>query len=183
MIANIDSLRAAVAGTRFTYLLFWGHEPAPDGSITPSCLSQWWPCRFEIDGETFVSAEHFMMAGKARLFGDEETRHQILLATHPSEAKKLGRLASGFDRDVWEAHGSDIVVAGNVAKFGQDPLLHEYLLNTGDLVLVEASPVDLIWGTGVAAKDEGADDPLRWRGRNLLGFALMRARALLRAPS
>jgi predicted NAD-dependent protein-ADP-ribosyltransferase YbiA (DUF1768 family) len=44
----------------------------------------------------------------------------------------------------------------------------------------EASPVDRIWGIGLAADHEHAAQPSNWRGLNLLGFALMRARAMLR---
>lgn len=52
----------------------------------------------------------------------------------------------------------------------------DFLLQTDDKVLVEASPVDAIWGIGFAADDDRADDPARWRGLNLLGFALMQVR-------
>ena len=69
---------------------------------------------------------------------------------------------------------------GSVAKFGGDPRLKAYLLATGDAVLVEASPVDTIWGIGLAADDARASDPRAWRGENLLGFALVRARGILR---
>ena len=50
---------------------------------------------------------------------------------------------------------------------------------TGDAVLVEASPVDRIWGIGLAADDPRARDPSIWLGLNLLGFALMKVRAQL----
>ena len=65
-------------------------------------------------------------------------------------------------------------------KFGQHPALREFLLGTGDRVLVEASPMDRVWGIGLAADDERAADPARWRGLNLLGFALMEARGCAR---
>ncbi|WP_236573341.1 NADAR domain-containing protein [Nocardia caishijiensis] len=41
---------------------------------------------------------------------------------------------------------------------------------------MEASPLDRVWGIGLSAQDERAVDPRRWRGLNLLGFAVMRAR-------
>ena len=66
------------------------------------------------------------------------------------------------------------------ATFSQNEPLLDYLLGTGSRVLVEASPVDRIWGIGLAADHEHAHTPSRWRGLNLLGFALMRARAILR---
>ncbi|MEU4646849.1 NADAR family protein [Nocardia fluminea] len=77
---------------------------------------------------------------------------------------------------MWERARFGIVVAGSVAKFGQNDALRGYLVGTGARVLVEASPVDRIWGIGMAADDPGALDPGRWKGLNLLGFALMRAR-------
>ncbi|MER8820288.1 NADAR family protein [Mesorhizobium sp. M0991] len=69
---------------------------------------------------------------------------------------------------------------GAFQKFRQNAALREYLLSTHDRVLVEASPVDRVWGIGLAADDERAVNPLLWRGENLLGFALMQARDRLR---
>ncbi|TDT95317.1 hypothetical protein EDD99_7142 [Streptomyces sp. 846.5] len=159
--------------------MFWGHQAQKDGSVGAGALSQWWPSVFEVDGVAYASAEHWMMAGKARLFGDEESVPGILAARTPAEAKKRGRLVRGFDDAAWTAARFELVVDGNVAKFGQDPALREYLLGTRGRVLVEASPVDRVWGIGLAADDERAGNPARWRGLNLLGFALMEARERL----
>lgn len=164
------------AGAQPKWLMFWGHQPQRDGSIGSGCLSQWWPCVFSVDGTEYSSAEHWMMAAKARLFDDHDAIPGILAAATPAEAKKLGRLVRGFDEEVWVAHRFELVVAGNVAKFGQDPALRNFLLGTGRRVLVEASPRDRIWGIGLGAANERAADPLQWRGLNLLGFALMEAR-------
>jgi ribA/ribD-fused uncharacterized protein len=161
------------------WLMFWGHQPQADGSIGKGCLSQWWPCRFTIDGVEYASAEHWMMAAKARLFGDLDTVPRILEARTPGEAKNLGRLVRGFDESAWVARRFDLVVEGNVAKFGQDAALRGFLLATARRVLVEASPRDRIWGIGLGAGNERATDPGQWRGLNLLGFALMEAREQL----
>lgn len=167
-------------GEKVKYLHFWGHRPRPDGSIGASCLSQWWPSPFTVDGVTYASAEHWMMAGKARLFGDEAAAGQAVAAKSPAEAKKVGRLVRGFDDAVWTRERFALVVAGSVHKFGQDAALGAFLLGTGDRVLVEASPMDRVWGIGLAADDPRAQDPAAWRGLNLLGFALMAARDELR---
>ncbi|MDQ0751620.1 ribA/ribD-fused uncharacterized protein [Streptomyces africanus] len=174
-------IRAVRAGARIEYLRFWGHRPRPDGRIGASCLSQWWPAPFTVDGAEYATAEHWMMAGKARLFEDAAAERAVLSAAHPAEAKKAGRLVRGFDEAIWERERFRIVVEGSVHKFGAHPELREFLLGTDDLVLVEASPVDRVWGIGLAADDEAAADPERWRGPNLLGFALMEARERLRA--
>ncbi|HET9382321.1 MAG TPA: NADAR family protein [Streptomyces sp.] len=172
-------IREVRAGARVRYLRFWGHRPRPDGRIGPSCLSQWWPSPFTVDGVAYGTAEHWMMAGKARLFGDAEAERRILAATHPAQAKKEGRLVRGFDEAAWERERFGLVVEGSVHKFAAHADLAAFLLGTGDRVLVEASPVDRVWGIGLAADDEAAGDPERWRGPNLLGFALMEARRRL----
>ncbi|CAL9610117.1 hypothetical protein SUDANB140_05621 [Streptomyces sp. enrichment culture] len=183
-VEGVDSREALIGrvreGARITYLCFWGHRPLPDGRIGPGCLSQWWPSPFTVAGVAYATAEHWMMAGKARLFEDAEAERRVLAAAHPAEAKKAGRLVRGFDEAVWERERLGIVVAGSVHKFASDPALRRFLLDTGGRVLVEASPVDRVWGIGLSADDERARDPERWRGPNLLGFALMAARERLR---
>ncbi|MFC4533707.1 NADAR family protein [Sphaerisporangium dianthi] len=171
---------AAEGGGRIKYLMFWGHRPSRSGGVGAGCLSQWWPAGFTVDGVVYRTAEHFMMAGKARLFGDEEAAAAIVAAGHPKQAKDLGRVVRGFDEETWKAARFELVVRGNLAKFGQHDDLREFLLGTGDRVLVEASPVDRVWGIGLAADDERAERPRLWRGLNLLGFALMEARRRLR---
>ncbi|MER7375902.1 NADAR family protein [Streptomyces lanatus] len=181
-MTKIDSwdvlIQEVRAGARVKYLHFWGHRPLPDGRVGASCLSQWWQAPFEVDGISYATAEHWMMAEKARLFGDAEAERQVLDAGHPSQAKKAGRLVRGFDDAMWERERFRIVVEGSVHKFSAHPELREFLLGTGERVLVEASPVDRVWGIGLAA-----GDPERWRGPNLLGFALMVARGRLRGGS
>ncbi|MFC9912001.1 NADAR family protein [Streptomyces sp. NPDC059862] len=181
-IDSVDTLvREVRAGAHIKYLHFWGHRPRSDGRVGPSCLSQWWPSPFTVDDVEYATAEHWMMAAKARLFEDAEAERRVLAAAHPAQAKKAGRLVRGFDESIWERERFGIVVEGSVHKFGAHADLREYLLNTGERVLVEASPVDRIWGIGLAADDEAASDPERWRGPNLLGFALMEARERLRS--
>ena len=182
VINSRESLVSEIqAGTTVKYLHFWGHRPGPAGRVGASCLSQWWPSPFVVDGVTYATAEHWMMAGKARLFEDTEAEERVLAAGHPSLAKKAGRLVRGFDEAVWERERFGIVVEGNVHKFAAHEDLRTFLLGTGNRVLVEASPVDRVWGIGLAATDEAAADPQRWKGPNLLGFALMKARQRLRA--
>ncbi|MFF8769169.1 NADAR family protein [Kitasatospora sp. NPDC015120] len=179
------ALTAAVAaGAEPRWLMFWGHQEQRDGSPGPGVLSQWWPGHpFTVDGVAYSTAEHWMMAGKARMFGDERTLARILAAASPAEAKKLGRQVRGFDDTTWTAGRFELVVRGNVAKFGGHEELLGYLLSTHRRVLVEASPLDRIWGIGLGADNERARRPAEWRGENLLGFALMEARSRLAAAA
>lgn len=180
MIRDRESLEAAVAaGAQPKYIFFWGHRPQKDGTIGKSCFSQWWPSAFEIEGVRYASAEHYMMAEKARLFKDEASCQAILQAATPAEAKKLGAQVAGFVEATWLQHRFDIVVRGNQARFEQNAELAEFLRNTGERVLVEASPLDRIWGIGLAEEDPRCQHPDQWQGLNLLGFALMQVRAQL----
>lgn len=172
--------RAARRGAKLNYLHFWGHSEPPHSAVGKACLSQWYPAPFIIDGLRFSTAEHYMMFRKAQLFGDHETAQQIPSAASPAAVKALGRKVRGFQEVLWEQHRVAIVVAGNYAKFSQSPALLGFLRDTKRRVLVEASPVDNVWGIGLSADDPHAENPLEWRGLNLLGFALMDVRARLR---
>lgn len=158
------------------FIFFWGHEPSKDGSITKNCLSQWWISSFVVDGIEYKTAEHWMMAKKAALFNDSVNLEKILLANSPAEAKKLGREVNDYDDTVWSAQRYEIVKQGNFHKFNQNPELKEFLLNTRTRVLVESSPLDPIWGIGMAHDHADAHYPEKWHGLNLLGFALMEVR-------
>lgn len=168
------------ANRKNKFLFFWGHRPNRDGHITKSCFSQWWEREFTVDGVVYSSAEHWMMAEKAELFDDPDTKQLILQAKTPGEAKKLGRKVKNFNPEKWDSEKYSIVMNGNLHKFQQDLDLKEYLLSTNSRVLVEASPVDPIWGIGLAADNEAALHPIRWKGQNLLGFALMEVRDILK---
>ena len=45
--------------------------------------------------------------------------------------------------------------------------------------VIEASPLDRIWGVGMEATHADIARPSTWRGLNLLGFALMEVRSLV----
>lgn len=162
-------------GDHFTYKLFYGHHQKKSGEIDRSCLSQWFPASFAIDGIQYPTAEHFMMAEKARLF-DQSLLQDILLAPHPKDAKALGRCVANFDSDVWDACAFDIVTRANVAKFSQNDDLQMFLLGVEELIFVEAAPRDKVWGIGLERMHRDAKNPFKWNGENKLGFALTVAR-------
>lgn len=175
-------LAAVEKGEAFEYVLFWRHVADEQGGAPGAeCLSQWYEAPFELEGRRFATAEHAMMYGKARLFGDHGMAARILAAAGPGEARKLGRTVRGFVESRWSEARMEIVTAANVLKFGQNAELKRYLLGTGDCILVEASPLDRIWGIGLDPWNPLATAPTHWQGTNLLGFALMTARDRLRA--
>lgn len=139
-------------------------------------FSQWHKAPFQVDGCYYNTAEQFMMAEKARLFGDTETLAAILAAREPGEQKRLGRLVRGFNEKIWRSAARDIVYRGNRAKFTTHRDLLQLLFETEGTSLAEASPVDTIWGIGLAADAADATDRSKWLGMNWLGETLQRLR-------
>jgi len=179
---DVAALRQRVdAGWRPGFVFFL----APEASTAPApgsgCLSQWYAAPMTSDGERFHTAEHYMMWRKAMLFGDHGTARMILADADPAVAKRLGREVRNYDDTAWVRHRAEVVLDGSLLKFRQHPRLAQYLAATGDAILAETSPVDLIWGIGFGEEDERARDPQVWPGMNLLGFVLMEARRRMQA--
>lgn len=143
-------------------------------------LSQWFLSEMYIDRKIFTSAEQWMMYSKANVFNDLDSMNKIMLTNDPSNQRKIGRQIKGFKEPQWKIVREQIVYKGNFHKFSQNETLKEFLLNTGDLLLAEASPTDLIWGIGFSENEEGRFDKANWRGENLLGEILMLVRNDLR---
>lgn len=150
---------------------------------TKDYMSNWHLSPFTIDGVLFNCAEQWMMYSKAMLFGDTYIAKEILADPNPRNQKALGRKVSGFVSEIWEQECFAIMVKGCLQKFLQNPDLKEKLLATDDLVLVEASPYDTIWGIGMDETHPDATNPKKWLGLNLLGLVLMEVRLLLREQS
>jgi ribA/ribD-fused uncharacterized protein len=177
---NLEWLLSKIeSGQSIKYLFFWGHTPPKKKKVNASCLSQWYEAGFTVNGHYYPTAEHWIMAEKARLFKDKEIEEQILASHSPGEAKALGRKVRNFDQKLWEEKAFEIVIEGNYHKFSQNPELKTFLLQTKNRILVEASPVDDIWGIGMAKDHPDVMNPSKWKGKNLLGFALMEARGLI----
>ena len=144
-------------------------------------FSQWYKSDFTVAGIQYNCAEQFMMAQKARLFGDSITEGEIMATTNPREQKALGRKVQNFDPAVWELQRFPVVLAASLAKFKQNDRMKQIILATGTKTLVEASPEDNIWGIGMGEDDPLIEDKNNWKGLNLLGYALTCAREVIRA--
>lgn len=179
LITNQTIIDRFNAGEQMKFLFFWGHTPKNEEQADKSCFSQWFPSAFEQDGITYPTAEHWMMAGKAKLFEDNEMFEKIVASKTPHQAKKLGRKVRNFDPNAWNEAKRDIVLQGNLLKFAQHQDMKEFLINTGDRVIIEASPYDAIWGIGMSITSKGVENPNNWKGENLLGYVLMDTRTAL----
>ena len=135
-------------------------------------FSQWHPAPFVVEGEAFVTAEQWMMAGKARLFGDMDAASAIMATPDPATQKRLGQTVRGFSADAWRDNRIAIVHRGNLEKFRQNDGAARQLRNTAPAMLVEANPRDWNWGNGLHIDDPANLDPALWKGDNLLGRIL-----------
>jgi len=164
------------SGARPTFLMFpdWGGAP-PVGWLAP-----WTPTPFVTCAGRFGSAEHHFMHGKALLFGDESIAERILRASLPGQARELGRRVQGFQEDVWISARKRLMDDANLAKFRALPALGIYLRSTWPIVLVQASALDTVWGSGLDLEDPFLQSPGHWPGQNLVGFSLMKVREELR---
>jgi len=163
-----------------TFLFFWGHQPRKDNTIGKSCLSQWFVSPFNSEGILYPTAEHWMMAQKAKLFRDDEIFKQIIETNSARKVKALGRKVHHFEPKIWQEESLKIVIEGNYLKFSQNKNLKEFLLSTDNRILVEASPNDNIWGIGLSEQAKDVKNPHTWKGTNKLGYALMAVRDKLR---
>lgn len=150
---------------QFTF--FWSNK---------SPFSNWYRAEFEVENIRFNCSEQYMMYQKAILFDDQETAQKVLSTTNPGKQKAFGRQVKNFNQETWDNNCKQIVYDANYAKFTQNENLLKALLKTKHTTLVEASPVDFIWGIGLAEDDPRALDKNQWRGKNWLGEILTQLR-------
>lgn len=120
--------------------------------------------------------EQYMMYRKAVCFHDDAIALRIMQTEDVSEIKQLGRLVSGYDDSVWNGVRQIVVYEGLLAKFSQNDNLKEKLKATGNAVLAECAVKDKIWGIGLPMHDPERFEKVKWKGQNLLGYALMMVR-------
>lgn len=142
-------------------------------------FSQWKNAPFSVDGVNFLNNEMYMMFQKASIFQDYETGAKILETTRPKEAKALGRQVRGFNQQIWDQVKFGIVYSGTYHKFNFHKELREILFQTKGLLIVEANPYDLIWSCGLSEDDPDIVNREKWKGKNLLGWALTSVREIM----
>ena len=148
------------------------HNPEEENGY----LSNWYLSDFKIDSIKFSSMEQYMMYKKAIVFNDNKIAKEILETTDVSKIKALGRQVSNYNDKYSNGASQIIIYKGLLEKFSQNKDLKKRLLNTGNDILAECAVQDKIWGIGLSMKDVNRWDMEKWRGENLLGFALMMVR-------
>ena len=182
---TVDTLRKAgkikdklsIEGQKVDAVFF--HKPEePDGY-----LSNWYLSPFDLDGKHFSSVEQYIMYRKCTLFGDNSSAAAVLATDDVAEQQAIGRKAKGYINSVWAGMRQLVAYEGLMAKFSQNEDLKQKLLDTGDAYLVECAGSDKIWACGVRLNDDRRFDAANWDGKNILGFALMEVRNVLKKNS
>lgn len=123
-------------------------------------LSNFYPAKVVLDGETYFSTEHAYQAAKTL---DAHARKVIRDACSPGQAKRLGKHVAL--RPGWEGVKLQVMLDLLRQKFAPGSVLAERLLGTGNAKLVEGNWWgDLYWGV------------CNGRGANWLGKLLMQVR-------
>ncbi len=148
------------------------HNPDEENGF----LSNWYSSHFLVNDNKFTSMEQYMMYKKAVTFNDEKIANEILSITDVAEIKRLGRLVSGYNDNIWNGLRQIIIYEGLIEKFIQNDTLREKLLETQDAILAECAVKDCIWGIGLSMTDDNRFEMSKWRGQNLLGYSLMMVR-------
>ena len=149
-----------------THIYFWN-----------GIYSQWSRSPFMENNIEYPNAEFYMMYHKARVFNATDIQKKMIeVKNNPKAVKALGRQIKNFSDSVWDKHKMEVVERASFLKFTQNPDLLRQMINDKDKILVEASPVDKIWGIGLHYNDDKVLDESKWNGQNLLGKCIMKAR-------
>ena len=143
-------------------------------------LSNWYLASFDLEGIHFTSTEQYIMYKKCLIFGDVDAAKEVLATNDTAEQQKIGRNAKGYNGFVWSGMRQMIAFRGLMAKFEQNDDLRQKLIDTDDAILVECAGSDKVWACGIKLDDDMRFDSANWSGENILGFALMEVRSLLK---
>lgn len=142
-------------------------------------LSNWYPSKFTVNDVDFSSMEQYMMYKKAVCFGDKDMANKILATDDVAEIKAFGRLVANYNESYWNGVRQIVVFEGLTAKFSQNEGLKAKLKATDNSILAECAVKDRIWGIGLSMNNPDRLQIDKWKGKNLLGYALMMVRERL----
>ena len=142
-------------------------------------MSNWYPSEFTVNDVDFSSMEQYMMYKKAVCFGDKDMANKILATDDVAKIKAFGRLVANYNESYWNGVRQIVVFEGLTAKFSQNEDLKTKLKATDNSILAECAVKDRIWGIGLSMNDPDRLKIDKWKGQNLLGYALMMVRERL----
>ena len=135
-VDTIEQLPEKVAAIKSTQRII-GTTLAYFERLSP--FSNFFPCKFEVSGQTYNSSEQWKQYKKAIFFGDQKTANEVMNSASPQEAKNLSGQISGHDKSIWSEQGLDLFRICIETKFAQNDLLLKILNETKPLIIVKAT--------------------------------------------
>lgn len=144
-----------------------------------SVLSSHYKVYFEVNGSEYNCLEQYLAYERASMVDDKKSQKKIMETSDPTEHKRfLTAMKNDGNDPEWKRRAQAVATQGQLAKFSQNHTLREFLLNTGDRRIGEASP-DLFWGTGISLTDPRVLRCTAWKGENVMGVVLQEVRTIL----
>ncbi|MBI9044188.1 MAG: NADAR family protein [Anaerolineaceae bacterium] len=137
------------------------HEFEPFGEFSNFYLDH----PIELDGLSWPTSEHYYQAMKFP--NHPEIREEIRQTSECLQTKVLANeiYTHLVDQDWWDNSKDAVMLKAVRAKFTQHQDLQDFLLDSGDQILIEHTENDLYWGDGL----DGS-------GKSMLGKVLMQVR-------
>lgn len=142
-------------------------------------LSNWYLSDFTVGGIKYSSCEQYIMEQKCKILGDNALADQIMATDDVAAQQRIARNTANYSETIWNGLRQVIALRGLYAKFSQNDTLKQQLLETGDAYLVECAWSDKTWACGIGLDSSDKEDIEKWKGTNILGFALMEVREML----
>ena len=133
------------------------------------CFSNFSLHPIQLEGTVWSTVEHYYQAQKFVGTENEGLIITIQNAETPMEAATIGRDRTLKLRCDWEQVKTQVMWQGVLTKFLTHTDIQKILLDTGDELIVEDSPIDYYWGCGREKT-----------GQNHLGKILMKVRQEIR---
>ena len=135
-------------------------------------LSNLHPAPFTLDGVDYISSEQYIQAKKVEFFNDQTCLGNILSSTASLDCKIQAKNIKGYERARWEEVTEEKCSPGIRAKFEQNPILLETLIEkTGSKKIVKCAN-DHLWGTGVNLNCDDFLKSEKWISPGILGKIL-----------
>jgi ribA/ribD-fused uncharacterized protein len=148
------------------YALSAGHK---------SAFSNMHPSAFRLWKKDFSNAEQAYVYAKAMTFKDIQIAEAVMRTDSGYEARKLGKMIAGFDKQKWDGMQVKIMKAVVMQKFLHCEKVRNLMLQKykdGYSFVHVGGPYAVFWSNGLSEEKSQVVPPAEWPGRDMLGQIL-----------
>lgn len=147
-----------------------------------SPLSNHFPARIKIEGNTFDHIEQFLAYKRARYAGENEKSREILRLEDPVQCKiYLNGMKQRADHRNWIQTIPEAILPALKAKVRQHQVVRDTLMGTNNKSIGEAAKYDSVWGIGMALDNPDVLNKGKWpKEGNIMGKAWEKARETIK---